>query len=46
MEGERIVISPPQPRYALDEQLRGMTPAAMHEAFDWGPERGRETVDE
>lgn len=46
MEGDRIVIAPSQPRYTLDELLRGMSPKAMHEAFDWGPDRGRETVDE
>jgi antitoxin MazE len=46
LDGDRIVISPPHPRYTLDELLRGMTPEAMHEAFDWGPDRGREAVDE
>ena len=45
MEGDRIVISP-RPHCTLDELLRGMTPEAMHEAFDWGAERGREAVDE
>ena len=46
MEDERIVLSPVQPRYALGDLLRGMTPKAMHKAFDWGPDRGRESVDE
>jgi antitoxin component of MazEF toxin-antitoxin module len=32
--------------YKLDDLLKGMTPEAMHEAFDWGPERGREIVEE
>jgi len=25
--------------------LKGMTPEAMREAFDWGPDRGREIVE-
>jgi antitoxin MazE len=38
----RIVISVARPRYALEDLLRDMTPEAMHEAFDWGPDIGRE----
>jgi antitoxin MazE len=44
MEGDRIVISPSRPRYVLAEMLQGMTPEAMRQAFDWGPDRGREIV--
>jgi antitoxin MazE len=44
-EGGRIVVSLERPVYALDELLTGMTPAAMHDAFDWGPELGREDVE-
>ena len=33
------------PRYALADLLAGMTPEAMHEAFDWGPDRGCEQGD-
>ena len=44
-EGDRIVISPSAPRYRLKDLLVGMTPEAMHEAFDWGPDVGREIVD-
>ncbi|MSO98742.1 MAG: AbrB/MazE/SpoVT family DNA-binding domain-containing protein [Rhodospirillaceae bacterium] len=44
IEGNRIVISPDRPVYALDELLKGMTPQAMHSAFDWGPDIGREDV--
>lgn len=40
----RIVITVAPPRYVLEELLRGMTPEAMHEAFDWGPDKGRENV--
>jgi antitoxin MazE len=42
----RIVITVARRRYSLDELLRGMTPEAMHQAFDWGPDRGRENVGE
>jgi antitoxin MazE len=44
MQGDRIVISPARPRYVLAEMLQGMTPEAMRQAFDWGPDRGREIV--
>lgn len=45
-EGGRIVIAPSKPRYRLEDLLEGMTPEAMREAFDWGPDVGREVVDE
>jgi antitoxin MazE len=41
----RVIISPAKPRYVLADLLQGMTPEAMHEAFDWGPDVGREIVD-
>lgn len=41
----RVTISPAKPRYVLADLLQGMTPEAMHEAFDWGPDVGREIVD-
>jgi antitoxin MazE len=44
-EGERIVITPVRRRHVLAELLEGMTPQAMREAFDWGPDRGREIVE-
>ncbi|HTW69484.1 MAG TPA: AbrB/MazE/SpoVT family DNA-binding domain-containing protein [Acetobacteraceae bacterium] len=44
--GDTIVISRPRPRYRLQDLLVGMTPEAMHEAFDWGPDVGREAIDE
>jgi antitoxin MazE len=44
-EGDRIVISPSRSAYTLDELLVGMTPDAMREAFDWGPDIGREVVE-
>jgi antitoxin MazE len=44
-EDGKIVISPARARYALAELLDGMTPEAMHEAFEWGPDVGRESVE-
>ena len=44
-EGDRIVITPARRRYALRDLLQGVTPEAMREAFDWGPDKGREIVE-
>ena len=44
-EGDRIVISPARRHYTLSEMLQGMTPEAMRDAFDWGPDKGREVVE-
>jgi antitoxin MazE len=44
-EGARVDIAPARPRYVLAELLKGMTPEAMREAFDWGPDEGREIVE-
>lgn len=44
-EDGRIVISLSTPRYVLADLLEGMTPEAMHEAFDWGADAGRENVE-
>jgi antitoxin MazE len=44
-EGNRIIITPARRRYVLADLLKGMTPEAMREAFDWGPDRGREIVE-
>ncbi len=41
----RIIITLPKPHYRLEELLVDMTPDAMHDAYDWGPDRGREVVD-
>jgi len=43
-EGDRIVIRTDRPRYDLDELLTGMSPGAMRDTFDWGPDIGREDV--
>ena len=42
----RIFITVARPRYVLENLIRGMTPEAMREAFDWGTDRGREEDDE
>lgn len=44
-EGDRIVISTDRPVYRLEELLEDMTPEAMSNTFDWGPDVGREVVD-
>ena len=44
-EGDRIIISPARPRYVLADLLKGMTPEAMRQAFDWGTDKGREIVE-
>ena len=44
-EGDKIVITPAGQRYALADLLKGVTPEAVREAFDWGPEMGREIVE-
>lgn len=44
-EGDRIIITPARPRYVLGDLLEGMTPQAMREGFDWGPDEGREIVE-
>ena len=44
-EGDRIIITPGRRRYVLADLLKGMTPEAMREAFDWGPDKGREIVE-
>lgn len=45
-KGDQIIVSLPRPRYRLEDLLVGMTPEAMHAAFDWGPDVGREIVDD
>jgi antitoxin MazE len=44
-QGNQIVISTDRPVYELEELLEEMTPEAMREAFDWGPDVGREIID-
>jgi antitoxin MazE len=50
-EGARVeieaegVITAARRRYVLADLLKGVTPQAMREAFDWGPDKGREIVE-
>ena len=44
-EGDRIVITFARRRYVLGDLLHGMTPEALREAFEWGPDKGREAVE-
>jgi antitoxin MazE len=44
--GDQIIISLRRPRYRLADLLVGITPEAMRDAFDWGPDFGREIIDE
>lgn len=41
-QGDRIIIFPARPRYVLADLLKGITPQTMRQAFDRGPDRGRE----
>ncbi|MGE5505502.1 MAG: AbrB/MazE/SpoVT family DNA-binding domain-containing protein [Actinomycetota bacterium] len=43
--GNQVVITLARPCYRLADLLAGMTPEAMHDAFDWGPDQGREAVE-
>jgi antitoxin MazE len=40
--GDRIVISPLQKKYTLDELLEGVTPELIGGEYDWGEPVGRE----
>lgn len=46
MNRGQIVLSPAQPTYRLKDLLGGMSRSKMREAFDWGPDIGRESVTE
>jgi antitoxin MazE len=43
--GRTIVVTVDRPVFELAELLEDMTPEAMHEAFDWGEDLGREAVE-
>ncbi len=49
-EAGRIVIRPAKPEYSLDTMFAGKSPAEWRslyaESFDWGPDLGREIVEE
>ena len=45
-EAGRLIVEPATRPPRLEALLKGMTPEAMHEAFDWGDDEGREALDE
>jgi antitoxin MazE len=49
-QGSAIVIRRSVPHFTLDELFRGRSPAewraAYADAYDWGPDAGREAVEE
>jgi antitoxin MazE len=44
-EGSTITISVERPVYSLAELLEDTTPEAMRDAWDWGPDVGREDAE-
>ena len=42
-DGRFVLILAPS-RYVLADLLKGTTPETMREAFEWGPDKGRETA--
>ena len=45
-EGGRIVVEPLREKFTLAQLMENTTPEAMREAWDWGPDVGREIVDD
>ena len=43
VSGRKLVLSPAQPEYDLEELVAGITPRNRHAETDWGPRVGRET---
>ena len=41
-----LVLRPTRPRYKLDDLLVGMSAKAVRAAWTWGPDKGREAVDD
>jgi antitoxin MazE len=50
MHGDEIIVRRAAPRFNLDEMFRGRSPeewrADYAAAFDWGPDIGREAMEE
>jgi antitoxin MazE len=44
VEGGVVVLRPTRPRYRVEDLVVGMTPEAMRDAYDWGPDVGREII--
>ena len=45
-EGSKLVIAPVKRVYTIEELVVNMTPESAREAFDWGPDVGREIIDD
>ncbi len=44
-EADRIVITLPRPKYRIEDLVADMTHDNMRQAFDWGPDFGREIIE-
>ncbi len=44
-EGNRLVISALRPRYKIEDLVADLSNEALRDAFDWGPDMGREVID-
>jgi antitoxin MazE len=45
-EGGKLIVEPVRKTYSLAQMMENVTPEAMREAWDWGPDLGREIVDD
>ena len=45
-EGGKLIIAPAKRVYTIEELMVNVTPESMREAFDWGPDVGREIIDD
>ena len=45
-DGGKLVIAPVRRVYTIEELVVNMTPESVREAFDWGPDVGREIIDD
>ncbi len=46
VEDGRLIVEPVRKTYSLEQMMENVTPEAMREAWDWGPDVGREIVDD
>lgn len=46
VEDGMLLLRPTQPRYRLNDLLGGVTPRRMRSAWSWGPDKGREVVED
>lgn len=46
VEKGALLLRPTQPRYRLEDLLGGVTPQRMRKAWSWGPDKGREIVED